>query len=451
MTSPSTPRSSLNVKRIAAVVSFLALFLLVISIIGLLYADFLSVFSLSATFLVLAFAAWWVFIGWKWERNVALLVGIVALVLLLQQLLQLAPETWGRLLSVGLAGLIAYLAGRRALRKETPLRARPQVVVSGEETKAVLLMNPRSGGGKAEKFNIKAEAEKLGIEVHTLTKGVDLLELARSAAESGADALGMAGGDGSLGLVASIAMESDIPFVCIPVGTFNHFALDIGLDRQDPVKALAGFRGIERRVDVAVAGERVFLNNLNLGVYPSMIRDPAYRDDRIAAAQKAVSEVLSGNRVPFDLQFRDDQERSYESAFLVLVANNPYAFTGPQTGQRAGLTGGVLQVSVVEARDSDALTRVASGLVLGGAAEVEGSRSWLCDRFEVNARSGRLDAGMDGETVVLEAPLVISLRAKALRVLVPEGTPDEPGIEQGPFNKDTINELLRIAKGQAES
>ena len=147
--------------------------------------------------------------------------------------------------------------------------------------------------------------------------------------------------------------------------------------------------------------------------------------------------------------FKDDLEKSYESAFLVLVANNPYAFTGPQTGQRAGLTGGVLQVSVVEAKDSDALTHVAGGLVLGGTTEVEGSRSWLCDQFEVNAKTGSLEAGMDGEAVVLEAPLVVRIRPKALRVLVPEGTPEEPGIEHGPFSKETIAELLRVAKGEA--
>ena len=49
----------------------------------------------------------------------------------------------------------------------------------------------------------------------------------------------MAGGDGSLGAVAQVAIERELPFVCVPFGTRNHFARDLGLDRNDPIAALA--------------------------------------------------------------------------------------------------------------------------------------------------------------------------------------------------------------------
>ena len=52
----------------------------------------------------------------------------------------------------------------------------------------------------------------------------------------------MAGGDGSLAAVAEVAIERDLPFVCIPFGTRNHFARDLGLDRDDPLGALAASR-----------------------------------------------------------------------------------------------------------------------------------------------------------------------------------------------------------------
>ena len=62
----------------------------------------------------------------------------------------------------------------------------------------------------------------------------------------------MAGGDGSQALVAQVAMEHDVAYVCIPAGTRNHLALDLGLDRDDVVGALDAFRaGTERPIDLA--------------------------------------------------------------------------------------------------------------------------------------------------------------------------------------------------------
>src|SRR5919206_569223 len=70
---------------------------------------------------------------------------------------------------------------------------------------------------------------------------------------------------------AAFALERDLPFVCIPFGTRNHFARDLGLDRDDPLAALASFGGHERRIDVGRVGDRVFLNNVSLGLYARLV------------------------------------------------------------------------------------------------------------------------------------------------------------------------------------
>ena len=101
-----------------------------------------------------------------------------------------------------------------------------------------------------------------------LEAGEDLEELVRAAVERGADGLAMAGGDGSQALVAAIAAEHDLPYACIPSGTRNHFALDLGVDREDVVGALDAFvDGGERYVDLGEVNGRVFVNNVSLGVY----------------------------------------------------------------------------------------------------------------------------------------------------------------------------------------
>jgi diacylglycerol kinase family enzyme len=97
----------------------------------------------------------------------------------------------------------------------------------------VLFVNPRSGGGTAERAGLAERAREKGIEAVILGPGQDLAALARDAAAAGADALGTAGGDRSLAVVAAVAAAHGIPFVCVPAGTRNHFALDVGVDRHD--------------------------------------------------------------------------------------------------------------------------------------------------------------------------------------------------------------------------
>ncbi len=143
----------------------------------------------------------------------------------------------------------------------------------------VLFVNPRSGGGKAAHGGIADRARASGIEVVTLTPGQDLAALAREAIAAGADAVGMAGGDGSLAVVAAAAAAHGIPFVCVPAGTRNHFALDVGVDRHDVTGALDAFTdGVERRIDLAEVNGRTFLNNVSLGIYGDAVRSPSYRD-----------------------------------------------------------------------------------------------------------------------------------------------------------------------------
>ncbi len=136
----------------------------------------------------------------------------------------------------------------------------------GPARQGVLIMNLKSGGGKAERFGLEEEARRVGVEAVVLRPGDDLRQLAQDAIDGGADVIGMAGGDGSQALVASMAMAADVAMVCIPAGTRNHFALDLGLDREDVVGALDAFGdAVERRIDLATVGDRVFVNNVSLG------------------------------------------------------------------------------------------------------------------------------------------------------------------------------------------
>ena len=274
----------------------------------------------------------------------------------------------------------------------------------------VLFVNPRSGGGKAAHAGVAERARDKGIEVVILSSGQDLAALAREAAAGGADALGMAGGDGSLAVVAAAAAAHGIPFVCVPAGTRNHFALDVGVDRHDVAGALEAFTGgVERRIDMAEVNGRVFLNNVSLGVYGEAVRNPAYRDAKVRTLLETAAEVMGPSAEALALYLVDDLGREHRDLTVVLVSNNPYALDRPAAqGTRPALDSGQLGIVVVDAP---------------GDSPRPPGRAWSAPRLEVSA-TALVQAGVDGEAVELIPPLRFATRPAALRVRI---SPRHPG------------------------
>jgi hypothetical protein len=211
--------------------------------------------------------------GW-WavtKRAIRRLFGMIGMVagaaVLVAALLGAGREDWQSfvraLVCVGLLA-IAIATARAAFAASLRTTAASETHYATRPSHPVLLCNPWSGGGKVETFGLVELATSLGVETVMLDHGLDLAELARDAIARGADCLGMAGGDGSQALVASIAVEHHLPFVCVAAGTRNHFALDLGLNRRDPRQSVYAFRdAIERRVDYATVNDRFFVNNVS--------------------------------------------------------------------------------------------------------------------------------------------------------------------------------------------
>jgi len=283
--------------------------------------------------------------------------------------------------------------------------------------RGVLFINPRSGGGRAAHWSLADRAREKGVEPVVLGPGDDLAALAVSAAENGADALGMAGGDGSLAPVAAVAATHDLPFVCLPAGTRNHFALDVGVVRHDLIGALDAFTtGLERRVDLAEVNGRAFLNNVSLGVYGDAIQQPGYREAKLRTMLKTINEVLSSTLSTPGLRITDNQGRDHTSPVVVLVSNNPYALHHPLVrGSRPRLDTGRLGVAVVE-------RPVAQSSPVPAPGEAPPVSVWSASEVEI-AGAATLAAGLDGEAAVLEPPLLCTSRHAALRVRISSNHP----------------------------
>jgi diacylglycerol kinase family enzyme len=306
-------------------------------------------------------------------------------------------------------------------------------------------VNPWSGDGKAGRVGLVEAARARGVRVVVLGEGDDPGALARQAIAAGADAVGVAGGDGSLGPVAAAAVEAEVPFVCVPSGTRNHFAGDLGLDRSDPVGTLEAFGGPERRIDVGMVGGRMFLNNVSLGAYADLVADPRYRAGRLATAHAVLPASLRGERELLQVDLRDADGRRHPDVLVLLVAANRYGLHGV----RDRLDGGLLQVSALRARTGAALAGLAtSALARGGRPLGGGWAQWTTTSLRVDAGVPELPAAVDGEAVLLATPLEFRLLPLALRVLVPPSLgPWTPRVHLHRWS--TVRGLLRVAAGSS--
>ncbi len=378
---------------------------------------------------------------------VGTVVGVAIVVVAVVSATPAADNPLPRLILLGVLLVVTVGLGRAALVRDLHERDRRRPASVVVPARPVLLCNPWSGGGKVEKFGLVELAESMGVEVVMLDHGLDLEQLARDAVAHGADCLGMAGGDGSQALVASIAIEHDLPFVVVSAGTRNHFALDLGIDRDDPRGSLDGFRdGIERRIDYATVGDRLFVNNVSLGVYAEIVQEDGYRDAKAETTRALLPEMLGSREEPFDLQFTGPDGAEVEGSFLIQVSNNPYVLGATlDMAQRRRLDSGTLGVVAVTASTG---AEAASVVAMSALGQRRRSRHWhefTCQEFEVRSVAGTAAAGVDGEALVLDTPLQFRIHPRGLRLLVPEG--NLTAAERRRARDVSVGDLVKLARG----
>jgi len=368
--------------------------------------------------LVMLVAAWWFLTHrglLRWTAGTVAVAAPVAVTIVYA----LASLIW---VVVGFAALWAGMvaAGRAALRHSR--HGKPAEFATPPPSRPFLIMNPRSGGGKVARFDLEQRARKLGAEVYLLNgPNVDVAAVARQAVRDGADLLGVAGGDGTQALVAAVAAEVGVPFLVISAGTRNHFALDLGLDREDPATCLEALDdGVEIRVDLGRVGDRVFVNNASFGAYATIVQSPAYRDDKAGVTLDLLPDLLTGHRGPV-LRVQVGDDLAVMGPQAVLVSNNPYGLDDVAgLGRRYHLDSGELGVLAVHVRG----TADAASLLFGGRpGTVTRTTAGL---VAIDADVARLPVGVDGEALLLPTPVRCSISPAALRVRVPRHRPGVP-------------------------
>lgn len=355
-----------------------------------------------------------------------------------------AHSEGGVLMFGGLAIAVSLPLGRYALGRDKVSMA--SIPPPGEPApaakKPVLLVNPLSGDGKAERIGLVAEAQRRGIECHTFGPGIDLATLATDALAAGADVVGVAGGDGSQAVVADIVSKADAEMVVIPSGTRNHFAMDLGLDRADPLAALDAFGPARlKRVDVARVNGVTFLNNVSMGVYGAVVQSATYREKKIETALNTLPEVV---KEPPDLRFTGADGLPHSTVHVVHVSNNPYLLDVRGFGGRPRLNTGELGIVTVELSSAAGVTEMFARAAVGLLQYSQGFNAWTTPEFVVESETS-IPAGVDGEAVELRAPAVFTIEREALRVRIPATAVGRSPAAFVPSVKDAFVELFRRA------
>jgi diacylglycerol kinase family enzyme len=334
----------------------------------------------------------------------------------------------------GLAGLMLWVLAVSVSKRAFSVHV--DLPTATQPARAVVFYNVKSGGGKAVSNHLADEATRRGITPREFQPDEDWEQVVRDHVANGADGLMAAGGDGTQALVATIAAEHDLPFACIPAGTRNHFALDLGVDRDDVVGALDAFvDGGEKCVDLGVVGGRVFVNNVSFGLYAEAVQSEGYRDAKIRTLLGTVPAMMGpggGGEHPLRWTGRDGTPQS--SAAVILVSNNVYRLgRAIGSGTRPRMDAGQLGVAVV------------------GAPTPSGHRQplqqWAMTEFTIES-DGDIPLGVDGEALTMPSPVTLLIRPGVLRVrIAPQHPGASPAYAQPTGFRDAIRRLIHISAG----
>ncbi len=388
---------------------------------------------LAAAISLAAVSAWYGVLGAGPARFLGLVFAALIIALTTISIL-LYGEGFVQALEVLALLALAAVAGRDAMRIRIPLPA------ATAPQRPVLFLNPKSGGGKAERFGLAEEARSRGIEPIELTREDDLEQLVRTAVAGGADGLAMAGGDGSQAVVASIAAELELPYACIPAGTRNHFALDLGVDREDCVGALDAFvDGGLRKVDLGRVNGRVFVNNVSLGLYAEAVQRKGYREAKLRTLVATVPEMLGPDGSGLDLTWTGPSGREHTSGVAILVSNNQYRLgRAIGSGTRPRIDDGRLGITVL----------ATSGIDGDGVGPQKPWREWDATEFEVLSEQP-VAAGIDGEAATLESPLRFEIMPLVLTVHIARQHPGSSPSASIPEGLTAgFGALIRITAGR---
>lgn len=319
-----------------------------------------------------------------------------------------------------LAGLtIGVAAGAMTLRwwpRRPPMPAAavrpPRAAPAAPEGEGLALVVNTSAGTASPGLAGRLRAELPEATITEVNAGQDFACQLRLAA-SEARILGVAGGDGTINVASSAALEAGVPLLVIPAGTFNHFAADLGVwSVEDALAALRAGEAV--MVDVGVAGRRSFINTSSTGVYADLVHAREQLENALGrrlAVVVALVRVLRRGR-PHELILNGQHRRLW----LYFAGNCRYEPVGTAPAYRPNLSDGYLDIRVIEAGPL-ARARLVAAVITGTLGRCRVYHAWQARAVDISSAHGApIWLSVDGEVATAESSFRQGKRPQRLLV-----------------------------------
>jgi YegS/Rv2252/BmrU family lipid kinase len=290
--------------------------------------------------------------------------------------------------------------------------------------RALLFLN-RNAGAKLPEGDLDALQASLAandVEVVELSEGVDCAREVRERIGRGIRLFIAAGGDGTIHHVLQAVVNTDAQLAVLPLGTYNHFARDLGIPLEWREALEVALEGQPRQVDTGRVNERFFVNNVSIGLYPELVakREERGRDYPRWKARLSAFYTTLRSYPHVTLGIETEHRSEVVRTHVFMVSNNPYELErfGIEA-PRSTLTGGRLSVYWLNHTSRWRLTRMVARYAAGRVRAIPGFRSFHTLRMRVSSSRPHLRVGIDGEVFSLPTPLVITAVPQSLTVKVP--------------------------------
>ncbi|MGB6058355.1 MAG: phosphatase PAP2 family protein [Microthrixaceae bacterium] len=302
----------------------------------------------------------------------------------------------------------------------TPAAARPvptrfTTEPSPEGDGLTLVVNASSGPSSYEGDLGAIQSALPKVDV-VLVEDPATIESRLAEAAQAAYALGVLGGDGTVGAGAAAALENDIPLVVFPGGTLNHFARDLGVDNlDDAISAVAEGQLVE--VDISTIDGRPFLNTASLGSYSDFVEARERYEDEIgkwpAAILALVKVLMNGQPIQVELN------GSRRMIWMIFIGNCAYDPPGFVPSTRNRLDDGQLDIRYVDGSAPFARLRLITAVLTGNVARSKVYSRQLIDELRVVTDSDEAMLAADGETFPGSGTFVVAKQKTKLRTYSP--------------------------------
>ena len=287
-----------------------------------------------------------------------------------------------------------------------------------------MFLNPSSGAKlpESEVAALKSESERSGLEVLQISKEIDVPALIRERINQGQRLFVAAGGDGTINTIVQALIHTEAVLAVIPVGTYNHFAKDLGIPLPWREALEVVVSGTTKQVDTARINDRFFLNNISMGLYPELVakREAKGRDyprwkARIFAAWSTLQKYP---HIAATLESANHHE--VVKTHVLMISNNSYDLSRMGIeAPRTGLEEGRLSVYWLPHVPRLVLMSFVAHYLAGRVHSAPGFRSFRTAGVKMQSPRKQLDVGVDGEVMTFQPPLVITTVPQSLLVKVP--------------------------------